>query len=245
MATHQTYLSYIIADPNWQKFATAVVVGGGLVVLGAALTSRLRGTALQEKIVPQEKLGLFGFFDMFIEGLVGFHDSILGPENRKHLPFIGTLFLFIFLSNVLGLIPGVPALTTTVWVNLAMALVVFTYFNWQGVKANGWWGYLKHFGGPVWWLAFIVFPVEVISTCLRVFTLNLRLYWNITADHIVLGIFSDLVPYIVPIPFYLVGTFVSFMQAFIFSTLTMIYILLATQHEGEDEHHNHNKETAR
>ena len=160
-----------------------------------------------------------------------FHDGIMGKCGRRYLPLTFSVFVFIFFSNVVGLIPGVPAVTTSIWINLGMAVVVFVSFNAYGIKENGLWGYLKHFGGPMAILAPVVFPLEVFSTTLRVLTLNLRLYWNITADHLVLEIMTDLTKLIVPVFFYVMGTFVSFMQAFVFTMLTMIYILLATEHE--------------
>lgn len=234
MAVHETYLSYLFRDPNWQKFAGAVAIGAGLIIAGRAAAARLRSPeAVSESVVPEEKFTLFAFFDLFVSAFVRFYDSILGSEDRKHLPFVATVFIFIFTSNLLGLVPGVPAVTTTVWVNVAMAVVVFIYFNWQGVKANGLWGYLKHFCGPLWYLAPFMFFLEAFSTCLRILTLNLRLYWNITADHKVLEAFTDFGGIGVPVLIYVLGTFVCFMQAFIFTTLTMVYILLATQHEEE------------
>ena len=95
---------------------------------------------------------------------------------------------------------------------------------------------MKHFAGPVWWLAWFILPLELFGTVLRILTLNLRLYWNITADHVVLGIMSELVPFVVPVIFYALGTFVCFMQAFVPTVLTMIYIMLATQHEEGEQH---------
>lgn len=235
MEGHYTYLSGFIADQNWQKFATAVAVGAVLCLIGKRATKKISNEAgMAAAIVPAEKITTFGVLDLVTEKFIGFHDSVLGAEARKHIPFTLTLFLFIFISNLLGLIPGVPALTTTVWVNVAMALIVFFYFNREGIRENGVIGYIKHFCGPVVVMAPLIFLIEVISTCMRILTLNLRLYWNITADHLVLGIFSDMVP-LVPVIFYALGTFVAFMQAFVFTILTMIYIMLATQH-GEEHH---------
>lgn len=237
MAVHETYLTYLLPEPTWQKFATALVVGASLVVAGKFAAARLLSPQrVKEAVVPDEKFSLFAFFDIFIGVFVKFYDSILGSEDRRHLPFVATVFAFIFTSNLLGLVPGIPAITTTVWVNVAMALVVFVYFNWYGVKANGFFGYLKHFCGPLWYLAPIMFILEAFSTCLRILTLNLRLYWNITADHEVLGAFTHLLGMGIPALVYFLGTFVCFMQAFIFTTLTMVYILLATQHEEESGH---------
>lgn len=234
-----TYFHSLIPDPNLEKFAVAVALGGGLIALGGVLTRRLATPqGLQAAVVPEPRLSLFGVFDFFVEKFTKFHDSILGKENRVHVPFCAGIFLFIFLANALGLIPGMPAITTTVWVNVAMALVVFVYFNLHGIRQNGLAGYLKHFAGPVIWLAWLIFPLEVLSTVIRVLTLNLRLYWNISADHILLGIFTDLVPIGLPVLFLVLGLFVSFMQALVFSVLTMVYILLASSHESSHEHHD-------
>jgi len=236
MSSGFTYLTPFIENDNWQKLIVAGTVATGLIVLGKVLTTRLRvAGGTQSAVIPEKRLSLFGFFDIFMEAFVAHQDSILGKEGRKYVPFTASLFLFILVSNLLGLVPGMPAITTTVWVNVGLAILVFCYFNYLGIKANGFWGYLKHFCGPVWWLAFLIFPIEIFSTCLRILTLNLRLYWNISADHVVLHTFTNMLG-VGAVPFYVMGTFVSFMQAFIFTTLTMVYILLATQHEEHDEH---------
>lgn len=235
MSSQVTYLSPFIHDIDEQKLVLGAVVAIGLLLIGSGAASRLRRRdGIENSIIPQPRFSVFALFDFFIEKFLAFQDSILGRDNRRHLPFTASLFLFIFCANLIGLIPGLPAITNSVGVNVGLAFVTFIYFNYQGTKAHGVLGYLKHFAGPVWWLAFIIFPVEILSTCLRILTLNLRLYWNISADHTVLHIMTGLVG---PgaIPFYLMGTFVSLVQAFVFTTLTMIYILLATQH-GEEEH---------
>ena len=246
MTGHQTYFSYLPGvshfDPtewaNWEKIIAALCLGLVLLAVGTKAASNIRSAESREKaIVPSARVTLSGFFDLFVEGFVGFYDSILGAKDRRHLPFVASVFIFILSANLLGLVPGMPAITTTVWVNVAMALAVFGYFNWQGIQAHGVKGYLKHFCGPLWWLAWFMFPLEVVSTCLRVLTLNLRLYWNITGDHLVLGVFTEMLPPVVPVIFYVLGTFVCFMQAFVFTTLTMVYILLATQHDEEHEEH--------
>jgi len=252
MGAHYSYFNSLFAElvgspasseivRNSEKLAMALALGAGLVLGGRALTARLASSAGQQTaIVPSERITGFGIADYFVETFVKFHDSILGREGRRHVPFNAAIFFFVLFANLLGLVPGMVALTTTVWVNVGLGLVVFCYFNWQGIKAQGFLHYLKHFGGPVWWLFPFMFVLEIFSTCLRVFTLNLRLYWNITADHIVLGIFTDLTSIIVPIIFYAIGTFVCFMQAFVFTTLTMIYIHLASAHEGgHKEEHAH------
>jgi F-type H+-transporting ATPase subunit a len=241
MESHYTYLNSLgLHHVETQRFLTAILVGVLLCVFGArsakSLASRRTRLGAEQGVIPEESVTISGFFDFFIEAFVSFQDSILGKENRKYLPLTATIFLFCFAANLLGLIPGMPAATATVWVTVPLALLIFFSFNTYGVKENGVGGYLRHFAGPVWWLAPLIFVLEIAGTFLRILTLNLRLYWNMTADHMVLGIFTDMVPYLVPVIFLALGTFVSFMQAFVPTVLTMIYILLATQH-SEEEHH--------
>ena len=241
MASHYNYLSHLPLSDDGQKFAAAIALGCIILFLTKRASSRISNEAgIKSSLVPQSGLSLFSFFDIFVDSFVKYQDSILGKENRKYLPICGGVFVYVLFANLLGLIPGMPAITTTVWVTVGLALVAFFSFNYYGIKEHGVWGYLKHFAGPVWWLAALMFPLEILSTLLRILTLNLRLYWNITADHIVLGVFTEMTKVVVPVVFYGLGTFVCFMQAFIFSTLTMVYILLASQHEeGHDEAREH------
>lgn len=253
MEGHYTYLSYPLSSlysnpelapyaPDIERFSFGLFLGVVLVVGGTILARRLKSSSgVQSAIVPEGKVTGFSFFDLFVEGAAKYYDSVLGGPNagdpaRKHFPFVFSVFLFLLTANLLGLVPGMPAVTNTVWVNVGMALVVFFYFNAQGLKAHGVGGYLKHFCGPILLLAPFMFVLEIFSICLRVLTLNLRLYWNIKADHVVLSTFTDLLGYVSPVVFYVMGTFVCFMQAFIFSTLTMVYILLASQHDEEHAH---------
>ncbi len=240
MQEHFTFFSLLGLNGSEQKFAAALVLGAVLVVAGRAASRRISSRTLSgDVLIPEKSVSLFSFFDLLIDAFVSYQDTIMGKEGRKYLPVTGGLFLFVLSANFLGLIPGMPSPTTTVWVTVALALVSFVTFNYYGIKEHGVVGYLKHFMGPLWWLAWLVFPLELFSTVLRVLTLNLRLYWNITADHVVLGIFTDLTKVVVPVAFYLLGSFVCFMQAFVFTILTMVYILLATQHEEGHEAHHH------
>ena len=242
MEGHYTFLGEAGLTDDTQKVVTAFAVMAVLFVLSKLATSRLAGgEKTRDFVVPEEKVTLLGYFDFFIEAFLKFHDSVVGKENRKYASFSGSVFIFILFANLLGLVPGMAAATTTVQINVGLALAVFFYFNFLGIRSHGILGYLKHFCGPnvgnpligVFVVA-ILFPVEIISVCLRPLTLNLRLYWNVTADHLVLGIFTDQVwpgVGILGLPFYALGTFVSFMQAFVFTMLTMLYVLFAVQHE--------------
>lgn len=233
---HFTYLDAVTHDGDVQKVITAIGVGTLLLVTGFLASAPIRNAAGRAKHIVPTRASITALFDFIFSAFIKYHDSIAGPTNRRYASISLTAFLFIFFSNLVGLVPGVPALTTTVWVNVGMALVVFFAFNYYGIRAHGLVNYIKHFAGPAWYLAWFIFPLEILSTCLRVLTLNLRLYWNITADHIVLGVFTDLTSYVVPVLFYALGTFICFMQAFVFTTLTIVYIFLAVQH-SEEEHH--------
>jgi F-type H+-transporting ATPase subunit a len=236
MSSAANIFSPVTSDPNLQKSILALLVMGFLLVVGLYITKKVSEskTAL---IIPSKKITLFGIFDFFLEAFVNFQDSIIGVHNRKYTGFTGSVFIFLLAANFLGLVPGLPAITTTVWINVALALVVFFYFNILGVREQGFFGYLKHFGGPILWLAPFMFALEIFSTLLRILTLNLRLYWNISADHMVLEEFTKLLGWGIPAAVYFLGVFVSFMQSFVFTTLTMMYILLATQHVGGHEEH--------
>lgn len=250
MEAHYTYLDNVWPQvgtgavtfaAETQKSVTALLVAAIFIFLGASYVRRRALAAapkdgIQPYIIPSKRPSLFGIIDFFMETFVSYHDSVAGKQNRKYVPFTASIFFFILALNVLSLIPGMPAATTTVWLNVAMAIVVFVYFNVEGIKEHGFVNYIKHFLGPLWWMAPMMLLIETVSLFMRILTLNLRLYWNINADHIVLGIFTDMLPTGWAAPFYVLGFFVSFMQAFVFATLTMVYIVLATQHD-EGAHH--------
>ena len=242
MENHYTYFHSLgLTDANHQKLATAVLMGIALVAVGSkcakTLAKRRARLGAQGGVIPEETISSAGIADVLIEGFVGFQDSVLGREGRKYLPITATIFFYTLILNLIGLIPGVPAATTSVWTTVPVAIFIFLSFNYYGIKEHCLKNYLKHFAGPIWWLAPLIFILEVMGTFLRILTLDLRLYWNVSADHVVLGVFTDLVPVIAPIVFYVLGTFVCFMQAFVPTILTMIYIMLATQHEEGEEHH--------
>jgi len=233
MEAHYTYLGEFVENQDLQKFVTAMVVGGLILLAGILTRAKLASAESRKKhVIPSKRPTLLGVTDFFVEAFVGYHDSIMGKENRKYVSFSGSVFIFLLLCNLVGLIPGMAAATTTVWVNVGVAIAVFIYFNYLGIREHGLFNYLKHFWGPLFLTGFILFPVEILSAFLRILTLNLRLYWNISADHQVLSIFTELGG-LAAFPMYLLGMFVSLMQAVIFTTLTMVYILLAVAHEEE------------
>ncbi len=173
-------------------------------------------------------------------------------EGRKYVPMVGSIAVFILLSNLLSLFPAFSAPTVEKTVPLGCAIVTFLYFNWQGIRHHGPVGYLKHFAGPVWWLAPLMFPVEIISTCARVLSLTVRLWANIFASELLYTIFLGLLiqpvlwgwdktpvlgvvlgagPVFVPLAFIGLHIFVAIIQTYVFTMLPSIYIGIATTEE--------------
>ena len=158
--------------------------------------------------------------------------SVMDADRaKKYFPIIGTGSLFVFFANVMALIPGAPVATSNLNITMGCAAVVFLVFNYYGLKEQGW-GYVKHLAGPAWYLAWLVFPIEVISLCVRPITLAVRLMLNMAVDHLILGIFIGLVGLLIPLPVMILGCLIILIQTLVFSLLTCIYIGLATEHEA-------------
>jgi len=208
-------------------------------VLGALLVSALliyaswsirKQIAAGSDIVPDERVSVKNVLEMFVEMVVGLLREIIGHGGEKFLPLVGTVFIFILSCNLLGMIPGFSPPTVNISTNAAVAIIVFFGFNYYGFKEHGV-GYLKQFLGPVIYIAVLFAPIEIISTLFRPITLSIRLFGNIFGDHKVLETFSGLVPLLVPVAFMMLGLIVSFIQAFVFALLSMIYISFAVSHE--------------
>lgn len=181
-------------------------------------------------IVPEPKLTGRNAGDLIAGALDGLVLQIIGPHGRKYTPIFGTVFLFIFINNAMGLIPGFEPATGNISTNFGVALVIFVLTHAVGIKSSGL-GYFKHFLGPMLALAPLMLPIELISHIARPASLSIRLFGNMTGDHLVLGIFSGLVPLFVPIIFLFLGLFVCLMQAYVFMMLSMLYISMAESHD--------------
>jgi len=163
-------------------------------------------------------------FELFVEFLNEQLETNIGHDGHKYLSIIGTFAIFIVVSNLLGLVPGLSSPTSNVNVPAGCAVMVFLYYQFQGVRKQGLITYLKHFMGPVWWLAPLMVPIELISHIARPATLTIRLFANIMAEELVVAIFFTLIPLVVPLPFMAFAIFGGLLQAFIFCTLTMVYL---------------------
>lgn len=226
-----SYIPLLNELPN--HVAMSILVGLALIVTTFVAKIQLV-RALKSPdggLVPDSKLTYKNFFELAAEGLYKMTESVIGHHDAPiYFPIIGTLFLFIFVSNLIGLIPVFQPSTDNMNTTLALGLYVFFYYNYAGLRAHGI-SYLKQFLGPVLWLAPLMIIIELASHLFRPISLALRLRGNIMGDHIVLGIFSGLVPYLLPVIFYGLGVFVAFIQAFVFCLMTMVYISLSTSHD--------------
>lgn len=178
-------------------------------------------------------------------------ENAIGHGYERHLPFLATLFFFILIANFIGLVPGFKTPTGTISITWALAAISFVYFNYYGIKAKGGWGYIKAIAPSG--LPAVMVPViwffELISLILRVLTLAVRLYGNMFAGHMVLGIFAlatgifittavQTGNFVIALPsigwflllfaMYALEALVAFLQAYVFTILSAVYISLAT-----------------
>ena len=157
--------------------------------------------------------------------------QIIGHNYERFQAFVTCVFLFIVINNLLGLIPGVVTPTSAPVVPLGIALCTFIYYQFYGFKEQGFVGYMKHFAGPVWWISWLLFPIEVISHFARVMSLTIRLYANMFASDLVTLVFFSLIPVGIPAIFLGLHAGVSLIQAYVFMLLSMIYLSVAVAKE--------------
>lgn len=200
------------------------------VLIGLALAARFT----LKKTAPT---GVQNFLEAVVAGLENFVLDIMGPEGTHYLSLIGTLFLFILVCNLQGLIPGFDSPTANINTTLPLALVSFTATHYIGIRRHGL-GYIKHFFGPMWVLAPFMFIIEVISHLARVLSLSIRLFGNMIAKHVLLLVLFFLFPYVLQVPILGLGLLVSFVQAGVFALLTMLYLSgsIEEAHIGGEHH---------
>jgi len=214
----------ILAPLHISEAGADAVVYTWLIMLGLLLVSLAATKSLQA--VPS---GLQNFMEVIVGGIENMLVDTMGEHGRPFFPLIATLALFILVSNLIGLVPGFFPPTANINTTAACAVVVFVATHIVGVKEHGA-GYIKHFLGPIAWLAPMMFFIEVIGHFSRVISLTLRLFGNMNGHELVLIIFFGLAPFLVPLPMMLMGVLVSFIQAFVFMLLAMIYIQGSLEH---------------
>lgn len=219
-------------------FIHACLVSAILIALAFVARSKLTAAMQRdglEKYFPDENVSVLGIFELYVVGAYGLIKDIIGDTDARYYFWLpGGVFLYIFGCNILGIFPGFLPPTDSANNNVMMAV-----FAWLVTAGIGFFrdpkNFIQHMMGPVLPIAFLLFPVELISLCVRPVSLMLRLTGNMFGDHQVFTIMSDLVPVFWPVPFLILACFVSFMQAFVFSILSVVYISLGVPHH--DDHH--------
>jgi F-type H+-transporting ATPase subunit a len=198
-----------------------------LVVLGfiAFFTLVRVNLSVEKPGAPQQ---LTELIDQFIGGQA---EQIIGHGYQRFQAFVTCIFLFVLVCNLVGLIPGLESPTQSVVVPFGLAVTTFIYYNFHGIREQGLIGYLKHFAGPVWWIAWLLFPIEVISHIARMMSLTIRLWANMFAGDLVTLVFFSLIPIGIPVVFLAMHLGVSIVQAFVFMLLAMIYLGQAVAHD--------------
>lgn len=168
--------------------------------------------------------------ELIVSGMEEFMVDITGEEGRWLFPLAGTVFLYVFIGNLIGLVPGFFPPTANLNTTASCALVVFFATHIIGIKYHGA-KYIKHFMGPVWWMSPLIFIIEVIGHFARILSLSFRLFGNMMGHEIVLAILFGLAgAFFAPLPIMALGIFVSFVQGFVFFLLTVIYFTGAMEH---------------
>ncbi len=193
------------------------------MLLAAGIAMILAKMAMSNlKLVPS---GTQNVMEAYMSGVLKMGTDTMGKEEaRRYFPLVATIGLFVGIANLIGVVPGFEAPTAFLEFAFTLALAVFVYYNFEGIRRNGVIKYFKHFLGPVWWLYWLMFPIEIVSHFSRLVSLSFRLFGNVKGDDMFLMVILMLAPWVLPmIPFALL-TFMAFLQAFIFMMLTYVYL---------------------
>jgi F-type H+-transporting ATPase subunit a len=223
LGIHVSHPSHPIGNPLTMELVVLVLLVLFFVAVRLSLSVENPGTIQHTAELIHEFVG-------------GQAEQIIGHGYERFLPFVTTILMFVLLCNCFGLLPGFETPTADPVVPLGLALLTFVYYNWHGVREQGPLGYLKHFMGPVWWIAPLMFPIEVISHLARIMSLTIRLYANMLASDLLTLAFFSLVPIAVPVIFLALHFGVSLIQAYIFMLLSIIYLSMAVSHEEDAAH---------
>jgi F-type H+-transporting ATPase subunit a len=225
--------------------------------IAVALLTSLFFLWLRPRISADRPGGTQQVMEMILTNPMGIGIRDLLDQNIQHgardfLPLVGSISIFILFSNIISVVPAFESPTGHPSVPLACAMLTFVYYNWTGLHHSGPVGYVKHFAGPVWWLSWLIFPVEIISHTARLLSLTVRLWANIFASELIYVIFLglcmapaqalqrshpswayalDIFPLVIPVLFIGLHLFVAIVQAFVFTILPALYIGMATADE--------------
>lgn len=221
-----------------EHVVTLLVVSLVVIIIGFFYRKSISKS--KNVLIPDKGITLRNLVEAYGQFIMGQCKAVIGEhEGPKYFSFVSTIFIVILFSNLIGLIPGFLPPTEHISTTFAVGILSFIYYNLKGCKEQGIVNYLKHFAGPLWYMAILIFPIEIISNCIRPISLALRLRGNMYGDHLLLGIFSQLVPFAVPIVFLVLGLMVCVIQAYVFTILSMVYIGLATARHDHGDHAHH------
>ena len=226
MGHHFFFLNEILGSMGLEHFAHehTHVIHSWLVMFILVVSAAMFTRGVQ--LLPKKGQNIF---EAIVEGLENFMVDITGPEGRFFFPFIATVFLYIVVSNLIGLVPGFYSPTADINTTLSLALCTFVYTHLIGIKLHGV-KYIKHFLGPIWWLSPLMFPIELIGHFARIMSLSIRLFGNIFGKETLLGIFFMLAGlYLAPLPILFLGVLVSVLQALVFMLLSITYFVGAME----------------
>ena len=218
---------------------SSVVATVLLVITGLLIRRQI--AAAGGGVVPDEGVTLRNVAELLLDSLASIARDTMGDEWKRYFPLVGTIFVFVLFSNLMGLVPGLGGATSDVNTTFAWAVISFGIYNYAGIRKHGFW-YINQFMGPSFFdvaiggkkfhvrpLFFFFLPLEVFLHVARIGTLAVRLLANMFADHTVVAVWISLVPIAIPAVFMGLGLLIAFLQAAVFSLLTMIYIQLALE----------------
>lgn len=217
----EALLMDLIVNPHVVPHYVSYAFLASLILIGVSLA--IRGSLA---LVPK---GLQNFMEVLVDALLNLAEENIGHKWGKYFfPLIGTIGLYILVCNFMGLIPGFTAPTSNINTTASMAVPVFLATHVYGIRVHGI-KYIKHFLGPIVWLAPMMFIIEFIGHLVRPITLSVRLFGNMIAKHMILFALALLAPVIVPVAILGLGVLVSLIQAFVFVLLTALYLAGAVE----------------
>jgi F-type H+-transporting ATPase subunit a len=236
------FLNRILFDPIAQ--AMGIHLGSGhhavpdhiVMILLVALGLIAFSWWLKGRLSIDNPSGMQHLVEVSFQAVRTLMSEVIGKESDRFIPIIGTLAIYILAGNLLGMIPGLLSPTSNYNITAACAICVFFYYNYQGFRKQGFLGYLKHFAGPVIWMAPFLFIIELISHMARPMSLSIRLFGNIFAEELIIQSLNNIFPFLVSIIVMFLALFASTIQAFIFILLTMVYISGAVEETHHEEH---------
>ena len=215
--------------PIPEHIATAILVALLMVLFALRVRPKLANT--EAALQPEDGMTARNVAEIAVEFVSGLAEGVIGHHAERCVPLLAAFFIFILVSNLIGLVPGFVPPTSNFNTTLGLGIVSFLAYNAYGMREHGVGGHLKHLLGPVIWIAPLMLVVELFSHAFRPISLGIRLFANMFADHEVVSIFTSLTKVVIPVLFYVLGAFVAVVQAFVFTMLSAIYISLSMAHD--------------